>query len=220
MQELHVGDTVKGYFDDGKYYYTAKVLRIDGAYAKVDYSGSWGINLKQNGTWGSDCFKGYIEIIPKDSLQKINQQLAVGDTIAGYNDCGAQIYTAAKVLSVDLISKTAIIDYSGKWYLNLKIDGTWGSSHNLGSIVILNSNQKEKEVQMDALKSYSDNKIQEPTKSFYQAKVTDEKGNLTDMGKNLLLQFLLDRNAAEFKSGVIDPFLAEQEKNKQLKSEN
>lgn len=52
----------------------------------------------------------------------------------------------------------------------------------------------------------------EPEKSFIKVGVMDSNENLTIDGKELLLTYLLEKNKDDFKTTVVDPILAEQEK--------
>lgn len=52
----------------------------------------------------------------------------------------------------------------------------------------------------------------EPERSFIKVGVMDASENLTSEGKDLLLAFLLEKNKDDFKKEVVDPILADIEK--------
>ena len=52
----------------------------------------------------------------------------------------------------------------------------------------------------------------EPNKTFVKAGVMNEDITLTSEGKELFIQFMFDKHAAEFKTDVVDKIIAEQEK--------
>lgn len=54
----------------------------------------------------------------------------------------------------------------------------------------------------------------EPQRSFQKVGVTDAQDNLTEEGKDLLLNWLLTKNGDEFKKAVVDPILEEEKKEK------
>lgn len=54
----------------------------------------------------------------------------------------------------------------------------------------------------------------EPEKSFIKIGVMDSNENLTPDGKELLLQYLLEMNKDDFKTTIVDPILAADEKAK------
>lgn len=52
----------------------------------------------------------------------------------------------------------------------------------------------------------------EPNKTFIKAGIMDMSDNLTNDGKELFMNFLLEKNQEAFKKEVVDPIVAEQEK--------
>lgn len=52
----------------------------------------------------------------------------------------------------------------------------------------------------------------EPNKTFIKAGIMDMNDSLTSEGKELFINFLLEKNQDAFKKEVVDPILAEQEK--------
>ncbi len=55
---------------------------------------------------------------------------------------------------------------------------------------------------------------QEPEKSFVKAGITDESDSLTSDGTELFIEWLFEKNKADFNTEVVQPILKEQEEEK------
>lgn len=123
----------------------------------------------------------------------------VGDRVMQTTDCTntlkGSVYPIAMNKSGELCLEIAPGDFgctcSGQWKLV-------ESSNN-----IIMSNLVEK---------FALAVMTEPNKSLRKAGITNGDNLLTEEGQRVFLSWLLSKNAAEFKTEVVDPILAEEEK--------
>ena len=74
--------------------------------------------------------------------------------------------------------------------------------------LVLSNNKKN----MNLKEKFAQMFLSEPEKSFRKAGITNSDGVLTDDGQVVFLSYLLKREGATFKTEVVDPILAEEEK--------
>lgn len=83
-----------------------------------------------------------------------------------------------------------------------------------GELVSIEIISKSKKNNMSITSLYKNLTRQEPEKSFVKAGVMDESLQFTSEGRELFLNFLLEKNKDDFKKEVVDLVIAEQEKDK------
>ena len=114
------------------------------------------------------------------------------------------VYTPDKIWKAVVI---AITDYSMTIIWNSGCESTYTESSIINCFELI-SNKTE----MNLKESFAAVFKQEPQKSFNKAGITDSNDTLTSDGQAIFLSWLLQQNGDAFKTAVVDPILAEQEK--------
>lgn len=136
----------------------------------------------------------------------MSQEFKVGDSveILGRKAGGHQIGDKG------IISKLNYTTYSGEICHMVLVESKGSEYFSAESDLKLLTNKTKSMSKLNEIfKSLSRT---EPEKSFVKVGITDKNDELTPEGTTLFLSYLLEKNKADFNATVVQPLLAEQEK--------